>query len=119
VGQEFTLWTTSGNFSGTPEFSLPQLPEGLYWKTDGLHDKTGVLRVTDNPADGIGRIGMDDVAYCEVYSVDGKKVASLTVRRADLRSALHKMGVQPGVYVVKSVAGRNSQTETLVLKKFR
>ena len=119
VGQEFTLWTTAGNFSGTPEFSLPQLPEGLYWNTDGLRDKTGVLRVTDNPADGIGRIGMDDVAYCEVYSVDGKKMASLTVRRADLRSALHKMGVQPGVYVVKSVAGRNSQTETLVLKKFR
>jgi autotransporter-associated beta strand protein len=45
IGDEFTLWTTTGTFSGTPEFDLPLLPPGLEWDTSEVAQKTGVLRV--------------------------------------------------------------------------
>lgn len=44
-GDELTLWTVSGTFSGTPQFDLPNLPGGLAWDTSLLTDGTGILRV--------------------------------------------------------------------------
>ncbi len=44
-GDELTLWTVSGTFSGTPQFDLPNLPGGLAWDTSLLTDGTGVLSI--------------------------------------------------------------------------
>ena len=72
-GDEFTLWTVSGTFSGTPSFDLPELPEGLYWDPTGLKDKTGVLRVTDDPTLGINPATMGNEPGA-VYDLRGHKV---------------------------------------------
>ena len=51
-GYSLTLWTVSGNFSGTPTFDLPELPSGLKWDTSGLCDATGVLTVVKGALKG-------------------------------------------------------------------
>ena len=116
LGDEFVLWEVSNAFSGTPQFDLPQLSEGLYWNTDGLMQKTGVLRVTDDPADGIGRIAQNEEVACEVFTVGGTNIGSFSARRADLRTAVRRLGVKAGVYVVKMQAGRNFESETIVIR---
>ena len=44
-GDEFTLWTTTSTYKGTPTFQLPQLPAGMAWDTSQVAQKTGVLKV--------------------------------------------------------------------------
>ena len=73
LGTEFTLWTASSTFSGTPSFDLPDLPEGLYWDPTGLKDKTGVLRVTDDPTLGINPATLGNEPGA-VYDLRGQKV---------------------------------------------
>lgn len=73
-GDEYTLWTVSGTLSGTPTFDLPTLPEGLYWDVRGLSEKTGVLRVTDDPTVGIHRLQADTDPR-NVYDLQGRLVS--------------------------------------------
>ena len=115
-GDEFTLWTVTNTFSGTPVFELPQLPDGLYWNTDGLKDKTGVLRITGNASDGIGRIGTNETVEAQVFTTGGMQVGTIQTRRADLRQAVRQLGVQSGIYIVKMQCGRNCQSETVVIR---
>ena len=116
AGDEFTLWTVTGNMQGTPTFELPELPAGLYWNADDLKTKAGVLRVTGNASDGIGRIGAQTTVSCDVFNAKGQLVGSISAQRGSLRQALKTMGVQPGVYVVKMQAGRNSESETIIVR---
>lgn len=115
AGDAFTLWTTT-LFKGTPKFDLPALPAGLYWDTSGVAAKTGVLRVTDDAAAGIGQLGQDVVVSCEVYTVGGMLIGSFEAPRQQIRSEVKRLGVGKGVYVVKMRGGRNLNTETVVIR---
>jgi hypothetical protein len=115
AGDTFSLWTAT-NFTGTPTFELPELPEGLYWNTDGMADKNGVLAITDDLALGIGRLGDDAVVTCDVYNAGGRSVGRFTAPRRDIRSEVRKLGVLPGLYIVKMQGGRNFDAETVILK---
>ena len=116
AGDEFTLWTCSGTFSGTPLFDLPELPAGLYWDTTGVAAATGVLRVTDSVIDGIGSIGQAEQVSAEVYTIGGTFVGTLQTARRDVAKAVAKLGVRPGLYIVKMQAGRNIQTQTVTVR---
>jgi len=116
VGDEFTLWNITGNLNGTAKYELPTLPTGLYWNVDGLKQKTGVLRITGNAADGIGRIDGQATVSCEVYNTKGQLVGTVQTQRSNLRQAVRKLGVQAGAYLVKMQAGRNTETETIIVR---
>ena len=115
AGDTFTLWTTT-TFSGTPSYSLPQLPEGLYWNANALADKTGVLSITDDASVGIGRIAGGELVSCDVYTVGGLFVGSFEAQRGEVRAAVKQLGVQPGLYIVRIQAGRNFEAETVSVK---
>jgi hypothetical protein len=78
--------------------------------------KTGVLRVTDDAAAGIGQLGQDVVVSCEVYTVGGMLIGSFEAPRQQIRSEVKRLGVGKGVYVVKMRGGRNLNTETVVIR---
>ena len=115
VGDSFTLWTAS-TYSGTLAYSLPTLPEGLYWDTSKVAAKTGVLSITDDASAGIGTLASDSWVACEVYTLAGIHVCSLETQRGNIRNELKKRGVQSGTYIVKMQNGRNSVTETIIVR---
>ena len=115
VGDSFTLWTAS-TFSGTPTFSLPALPEGLYWDTRQVAAQTGVLSITDDASLGIGTLGADTWVACEVYTLGGAHVSSLQTQRGNIRNEIKKRGLSSGTYIVKMQNGRNSVTETIIIR---
>ena len=116
TGDAFTLWETTRTFSGTPNYDLPALPAGLYWNTTALAQKTGVLSITDDPALGIGQLPADALVACEVYTVGGVHVGSLTCLHGDIRREVKRLGVKPGVYIVKMQGGRNFDAETVIVR---
>ena len=116
AGDEFTLWTASNSFSGTPTYDLPELPAGLYWSASGVADKTGVLRITDDPSLGVGRLAADACVSADVYTVGGVLVGSFEAQRSEIRAAVKKLGVMPGLYIVKMRCGRNFETETVTVR---
>ena len=115
LGDEFTLWTSTGSFTGTPQFDLPALPDGLYWDVSGVADKTGVLRVTDDPA-GIGAIALNSEVECEVFTLGGTKVAALVATKADAVRLVRQKGLPVGTYVLKMRDGRRSEVQKVVVK---
>ncbi|MBR0048432.1 MAG: carbohydrate-binding protein [Prevotella sp.] len=115
LNDEFVLWTTD-QFTGTPSFSLPQLPAGLYWDTSGVSAKTGILKVTDDASAGIGRLSADELVSCSVYTVGGVFVGSFEAQRGQVRAAVSNLGVQPGLYVVRMQGGRNFESETVNIR---
>lgn len=115
VGDSFTLWTAS-TFSGTPTFSLPALPEGLYWDTRQVAANTGILSITDDASLGIGTLGADTWVTCEVYTLGGVHVCTLETQRGNIRNEIKKRGLSSGTYIVKMQNGRNSVTETIIIR---
>ena len=91
VGDELTLWTVSGTLSGTPQYDLPALPEGLYWDVRGLSEKTGVLRITDDATVGIRRTTVD-ADPCNVYDLQGRLVSRQS-------TATSTEGLPAGIYI--------------------
>ena len=116
LGDEFTLWTVTRTFSGTPTYDLPALPAGLYWDTRELNAVKGVLKVSDDASLGIGQISADAIVSCEAYTVAGVQLGTFKARRSDITAQLRKLGVLPGTYVVRMTAGRNSATETVIIR---
>jgi hypothetical protein len=91
AGDELTLWTVSGTLSGTPQYDLPALPEGLYWDVRGLSEKTGVLRITDDATVGIRRTTAD-AGPCNVYDLQGRLVSRQS-------TATSTEGLPAGIYI--------------------
>ena len=115
VGDTFTLWTAT-SFEGTPQYDLPALPAGLYWDVSGLANATGVLSITGDPAAGIGRIADGTQVACEVYTTGGMLVGTFEALRSAIRTEVSKLGVKPGLYIVRMTAGRNIETQTVVVR---
>ena len=114
IGDAFTLWTVTGTFSGTPTFELPELPAGMAWDTSSLTDGTGILRVVE--ATAISQMAADAEVTCDAYTLKGTKVATFKARKADIPAVLKQSGVQFGVYVVKMSNGKQSASETFVVR---
>jgi len=112
-GDTFTLWTVTRTFSGTPVYILPALPDGLYWDVSALASKTGVLTITDDSSVGIAQMGSDNLVACDVYTVGGTFVGSFETYSNEIRAHVAKMGVKPGVYVLRMKVGNNYVTETV------
>jgi hypothetical protein len=109
----FQLWTTD-DFGGTPSWSLPNLPEGLYWDTTDLA-KSGVLRITDDSTLGIGQITANEMVSGEVFTISGIRLGSFQTQRSKIHAEVKKLGVVSGTYIVRVTAGRNTATETIVI----
>jgi len=114
-GDEFTLWEVMRTFSGTPQFDLPELPDGLYWDVTGVNQQTGVLRVTDDPS-GIGRIASEAQVDCQVFTLSGMKVAEYQIARSAAVAEARQQGLQTGTYIVKMNDGRRTETQKLVVR---
>ena len=109
----FQLWTTD-DFGGTPSWSLPNLPEGLYWDTTDLA-KSGMLRITDDSTLGIGQITANEMVSGEVFTISGIRLGSFQTQRSKIHAEVKKLGVVSGTYIVRVTAGRNTATETIVI----
>ncbi|MBP5340279.1 MAG: carbohydrate-binding protein [Prevotella sp.] len=83
AGDEFTLWTTN-TYSGTPTLDLPILPAGLVWNTEGVAQKTGILRIVageaiDYDVDGDGTVGLADVTAI-INAINGTATEAVKAR---------------------------------------
>ena len=112
-GDTFTLWTAE-DFIGTPSWTLPQLPSGLYWDTTDLV-KSGILSITDTPT-SISPIAGATMIDCEVFTITGIRLGSFQSQRNKMRAGVKKLGVVPGTYIVRVKNGRNIDTETVVIR---
>ena len=115
LGDEFTLWTVTRTFSGTPKWDLPALPDGLYWDVTGLAAQTGVLRITDD-ASGIGSIAADSEVACEVYTLSGMKVAQLQTQKKAAVAGAREQGLPAGTYIIKLRDGRRSEAQKVIVR---
>lgn len=116
VGDSFTLWTVTSTFSGTPVYDLPDLPDGLYWDVSALANATGVLSITDNPTDGVGRIAANEQVTCKVYTTGGVLVGTFETVRSEIQAEVARLGVKRGLYVVRMTAGRNIESQAVVVR---
>ena len=112
-GDTFKLWTTD-DFGGTPSWTLPQLPSGLYWDTTDL-EKSGILSITDTPT-SISPIAGATMIDCEVFTITGIRLGSFQTQRNKMRAGIKKLGVVPGTYIVRAKNGRDIDTETVVIR---
>ena len=105
-GAEYTLWTASSSFSGTPTLELAEMPAGYKWDTTGLFAATGVIKVA--VSDGIHSVAGNDEVSCEVFSVTGLKIGEFKARRSDVRShlaAYSNMNARTFIVKMRSAAG--------------
>ena len=116
VGDEFTLWTCATSFKGTPTFDLPTLPEGLYWDTREVAQKTGVLRVTDDASQGIGAIPTGEQVVCSVFTTSGLHVATFTCTKAEAVAQAAKQGLSHGAYIMRLQGKNRSEVRKVVVK---
>ena len=96
VGDELTLWTVSGTFSGTPTFDLPELPAGMEWDTSRLTEATGILSIKQ--ATGIHNITADSDPL-NVYNLSGRLVKRLATA-SDINALPAGIYIQGGKKVV-------------------
>lgn len=97
VGDSIILWTAN-SLSGTPTFTLPQLPEGMEWNTDDLKAKTGILRVVT--ATSIAQLPAATEVSCTVYALSGQKVGEFRSQKGNAMARMHTLGLPKGSYVV-------------------
>lgn len=114
VGASFTLWKGK-SFTGTiQEIDLPALPAGMEWDTSALNAATGVLRII--AATPIENVAAAETVGCKVYTVDGVLVRTFSAKRNAVRSAVNKLGLAAGSYVVAITSGDSTETETVLVK---
>ena len=114
AGDAFTLWTTTGTFKGTPVFDLPTLPEGLYWDTSEVAQKTGILRVTDTQS--IAPMTVDTPVSCEVFTANGVRVATLQTLRGQAVAEAGKLPLRAGTYIIYMRSGDGTESAKVLVK---
>ena len=115
AGDEFILWEAS-SFSGTPTFDLPDLPEGLYWVASDMAAKKGVLRITDDSTQGVGRLAADTPVVCEVFTLSGVRLAVFNAVKADAADQVLREGLAAGTYIVKMNGGKRIETMKVMVR---
>ena len=108
LGDYVRVLDCNGTISGTPEFDLQALPDGLGWDTSEFLS-TGVIKVGN--ASGITDIDADGIISAAIYAVNGQRLATITTTRNSLQADMKAAGMAPGLYVVR--AGLRSMTVLL------
>ncbi len=112
IGDEFRLWKTE-NFSGTPNISLPTLPEGLEWDFMGLTDATGILKVVEGS--GVSMIDDSAQVVCKVYDTVGVFLGSVeTIKKNATANAKTQLNLVPGIYIL--LLESENEKETLKIQ---
>ncbi len=99
IGDEFILWTAS-DAEGTPKLTLPTLPEGFYWSTEGMTPTEGKLVVTD--VNAVSEIEASKIAECAVFDLSGVCVKNFTSTVGDAVKSVKSLG--NGVYILRYTA---------------
>jgi len=98
IDDEIIFWT-AGSFAGTPTIGkLPTLPDGMKWDTTGLSDGSGTLKVIADT--GIDNISANETVNCDVFNLQGVKIATLSTSRADVAKAIKAKGLS-GIFIVR------------------
>lgn len=114
VGDEFTLWT-AGSFEGTPKFELPSLPTGMAWDYSALSTSKGVLKVV--VATSINSIPANEVTKCDVYTIEGVKVGTLSATRSNVETmAKEQLSLASGTYIIRMTAKSCSETIKIIVR---
>lgn len=114
IGDEFTLWT-AGSFDGTPKFELPALPAGMAWDSSALSTSTGVLKVV--VATAVENIPANEVVRCDVYTIKGVKVGTLSATRANVEAvAKEQLSLAGGTYIVRMTAKGCNETIKIIVR---
>ena len=83
AGDVVYLWTDVTSVEGTPvldeESVIIDAEKGLYWDTTDI--ASGILRVAYDPQVGIRGISADGVGQQSIYTLDGRRVTSMTSGR--------------------------------------
>jgi autotransporter-associated beta strand protein len=116
VGDSFNLWTVTRSFSGTPIYDLPTLPDGMYWDVSGLAAASGVLKITNDPAAGIGNLSADTEVDCEVFTLGGSKVATLNTEKGKVAQAVRNQGLNAGTYLVKMRGSNHVEMQKVLVR---
>ena len=116
AGDAFTLWTVANTFSGTPVFELPELPEGLYWKTTDVAAKTGVLLISDDPSQGIGRMTASTPVTCEVFTLSGVSMGTFSSLKGEAADVARTQSLPVGTYILKMHSGLRTETTKVVIR---
>jgi hypothetical protein len=74
------------------------------------------LSITDDPTVGIGQIAADAMVQAEVFSITGIHLGSFHTQRSQIPAEVKKLGVMSGTYIVRMSAGRNTMTETIIIR---
>lgn len=102
-GEYVRVLQCAKTISGTPEFDLPELPEGLGWDTSKLLSQ-GIISVVN--ATGINEVNVySDDFVADVYTLAGFKMTTIKTTKETLISDLKSHGLASGTYLVRSPKG--------------
>lgn len=116
VGTEYTLWTASSSFGGTPTLELQDLPAGFAWDTTGLLSATGVIKIAEGS--GISSVSSAEEVACEVYSLTGQKLGTFTAQRSEIRSRLasYNINMNARTFIIKMRTAGGTEVKKMSVK---
>ena len=101
----------ANSFTGTPQFDLPELPGGHYWKTDRISE--GLLFVGYDPT-AIESIPADADVVVSVLTIGGSQIGSFTCPFGSVEAAFRQSAHPSGVYLLKITSPQGTITKKLL-----
>ena len=101
----------ANSFTGTPQFDLPELPGGYYWKTDRISE--GLLFVGYDPT-AIESIPADADVVVSVLTIGGSQIGSFTCPFGSVEAAFRQSAHPSGVYLLKITSPQGTITKKLL-----
>ena len=101
----------ANSFTGTPQFDLPELPGGYYWKTDRISE--GLLFVGYDPT-AIESIPTDADVVVSVLTIGGSQIGSFTCPFGSVEAAFRQSAHPSGVYLLKITSPQGTITKKLL-----
>ena len=116
IGDEFTLWTAAGTFSGKPTVILPELPAGMKWDDSELLTKNGVLKIVEGTT-GINAASADEPVVCRLYTTSGVLVGEYKATVTTAVKTAQTMPVNHGTYILRLTNGKDMKAVKVVIGK--
>ncbi|MBQ0063007.1 MAG: autotransporter-associated beta strand repeat-containing protein [Prevotella sp.] len=113
IGDEMILFVAS-SIVGNPTFDLQALPEGLAWDLSTVM-QDGKIRVVSVTA--VKGLRNDEKVNCEVFTLNGIKVADLhSVTLDGVQTELRMRGLVNGSYILRLVGCEAVETKKITLR---
>lgn len=100
----------ANSFTGTPQFDLPELPGGYFWKTDRISE--GLLFVGYDPT-AIESIPADADVEVSVLTIGGSQIGSFTCPFGSVEAAFRQSAHPSGIYLLKITSPQGTITKKL------